>query len=122
MLTTDATVAIIGMLASFGMPVLLVAIVLYYKHRRLRILHETITRLAERGLPVPPELLDPPRRGYATLKGGLVLIGLGIALSIFFLDFGIPWSIGLIPGSIGIALVIAWWLESRARETGAPPR
>jgi hypothetical protein len=119
--STDATIAIIGMVASFGMPLVLVAIVLYYKHRRLRILHETIARLVEKGLPVPPELLEPPRRGHATLKGGLVLVALGIALSIFFLDFGGPWSIGLIPASIGIALLIAWRLESRARDKAMPP-
>ena len=76
--TTEAVIAIMGMLVSFGLPLLLVAVILYYKHRRLRMTHDTITRLAEKGLPVPPELLDPPRTGYSGLRGGLVLIALGV--------------------------------------------
>ena len=60
--TTQALIAIVGIVVSFGFPLLLVAAILYYKHRKLRMTHETITRLVEKGLPVPPELLDPPRR------------------------------------------------------------
>ena len=79
-----ALVAIVGMVAGFGLPLLLVAIVLYYKHRKVQMNHETIARLAEKGLPIPPELMEPPRQGNAGLRGGLVLVALGIALSVFF--------------------------------------
>ena len=44
-----ALVAIVGMLAGFGLPLTLVAIVLYYKHRKVQMNHETITRLVEKG-------------------------------------------------------------------------
>jgi hypothetical protein len=77
--------------------------------------HETITRLVEKGLPVPPELLDPPRSQYAGLKGGMVLVAVGIALAIFMGEIGSPWSIGLIPGLMGIALVLGWWIERRSQ-------
>jgi hypothetical protein len=50
-------------------------------------------------------------------KGGLVLVALGIALSVFFWERGQPWSIGLIPGLMGVALLVAWGIESRK-----PPR
>jgi len=76
--TSVAVVAIMGMVVSFGLPLLLVAIILYYKHRKLRMTHATIAALAEKGLPVPPELLDPPRKSHAGLRGGLVLVALGI--------------------------------------------
>ena len=118
MLMTEAVIAITGMLVSLGLPVLLVAIILYYKHRKLRMTHETIARLAEKGLPVPPELLDPPRRGYSGLRGGLVLVALGVGLAIFFLEIGAPWSIGLIPGLMGVALLIGWSIERAS--TGKP--
>lgn len=112
--TTEAVIAIIGMAVSFGLPVLLVALILYYKHRRLRITHETIARLAEKGLPVPAELLEPPPRNqYSGLRGGLVLIALGLGLAVFFLEMGVPWSIGLIPGLMGVALLISWTIERR---------
>jgi hypothetical protein len=112
--TSVALVAIIGMLVSFGLPLTLVAIVLIYKQRKLRMSHEIIAKLAEKGLPVPPELLEQPsRRSSGPLRGGLVLIALGIALSIFFTQVGAPWSIGLIPGLMGVALLLSWFIEKR---------
>jgi hypothetical protein len=43
---SETVVAITGMLVSFGLPLLLVAIILIYKHRKMRLTHETIVRLA----------------------------------------------------------------------------
>ena len=109
-----AFVAIIGMLVSFGLPLALVALILFYKHRKLRMVHETIARLAEKGLPVPAELIEPPQRGSAAMRGGLVLIGLGIALALVLPQVDGPWSIGLIPGLMGVARLLAWAIEKRA--------
>lgn len=120
---SETLVAITGMLVGFGLPLLLVAIVLMYKHRKLKLTHETIVRLAEKGVPVPAELLEPPPGRSSGLRGGLVLIGLGVGLSLFFLQAGTPaWSIGLIPGLMGVALLIAWAIESKARDKAGPPR
>ncbi len=105
-----------GTLVTFALPILLVAVILYYKHRKNAVTLETITRLAEKGLPIPPELLTPPApRGEPGLMAGLVLTGLGLGLAIFFGEVGAPWSIGLIPGFMGIALLIGWYIESRRR-------
>ena len=109
-----ALVAIIAMLASFARPLFLVALILYYKHRRARMNHETVARLAEKGLPVPPALVEPPRRASAAMRGGFVLIGLGVALAIFLPQVNGPWSIGLIPGLMGAGLLLAWAIERRA--------
>jgi hypothetical protein len=108
-----ALVAILALLVGFALPLVLVGMILYYKHRRALLAHETISRLAEKGLPVPPELLEPPRRGQASLRGGLVLLALGLALGLFFAGWGPGWSIGLIPGAMGLALLAAWKIESR---------
>ena len=113
MTTSVALVAIMGMLVSFGLPLALVALILVYKHRKLRMTHETIAKLAEKGLPVPAELIEPPRRGSATMRGGLVLIALGLALTISLTELGGPWSIGLIPGLMGVALLLSWVIERR---------
>ena len=114
MSTSIALITILGLAVSFGLPLALVALILVYKHRKLRMTHETIARLAEKGLPVPPELIEPRRRGAATMRGGLILIGLGIALAAFSEQVGGPWSIGLIPGLMGAALLLALAIEKRA--------
>jgi len=114
MQSNETLVAIIGMIVTFGLPVLLVGLILWFKHRKLRMTHETIARLAEKGLPVPPELIAPPVRSQsAALRGGLVLVALGIALGVFLEEMRGPWSIGLIPGLMGVALLIAWAIERR---------
>ena len=114
MQANETLVAIIGMVVTFGLPVLLVGLILWFKHRKLRMTHETIARLAEKGLPVPPELIAPPVRSQsAALRGGLVLVALGIALGVFLEEMRGPWSIGLIPGLMGVALLIAWAIERR---------
>jgi hypothetical protein len=106
-----ALVAVTGLLVSFGLPLFLVAIILIYKQRKLRMVHETVAKLVEKGLPVPPGLLDPPQHQSGPMRGGLVLIALGIALAIFLTEVGGPWSIGLIPGLMGVALLLAWMIE-----------
>src|SRR5258708_4097207 len=91
MQTSIALVAIVGMLVSFGLPILLVALILHYKHRRTRLTHETIAQLAEKGLPVPPQLLEPsPRRQNASLRASLILVGLGIGPGLFFYEVKVP--------------------------------
>lgn len=114
-------VAIVGMLVTFGLPLILVAIVLVYKHQKTRMTHEIIARLADKGQPIPPELFQK-RSAHSGLRGGLVLIALGIGLSLFFLAQGGPWSIGLIPGLMGAALILSWAIERRgAQKTDSQP-
>lgn len=119
--TSQMVVAVTGILASFGLPLLVIATILVYKHKRNRLQQETILKLAEKGLPVPPELLRPPERNPSP-KGGLVLVALGIALSVFFWEMGELWSIGLVPGLMGVALLVAWRIDSRSSARRDPPR
>ena len=116
-------VAITGMLVSFGLPLLLVAIILVLQ--------------APQAANDPRDHREAGRKGPAgaagaagaaaapghsrTLRGGLVLVALGIALAIFFAEVGAPWSIGLIPGLMGVALLLAWRIENAEAKTAAPP-
>jgi len=109
-----ALVSIMGLLVSFGLPLALVVLILAHKRRKLQMAHDTVTKLAEQGLPVPPELLEPPRRAAGALRGGLVLVALGIALAIFLTEVKAPWSIALIPGLMGVALLLSWLIERRS--------
>ena len=81
--------------------------------------HDTIARLAEKGLPVPPELLEPPLPRKAYSSGIARRPGPGgagdRAGGIFLREVGGPWSIGLIPGLMGVALLVAWKIETREK-------
>ena len=117
------SVAIFGMLVSFGLPVLIVWLALNYKSKRDRMIHDTIARLAEKGLPVPPELLShtPQAGGNRDLRSGLVLIAVGVGLMIFFSQIArSTWAVGLIPGLIGVAFIVSWAIERRLRTERDP--
>jgi hypothetical protein len=109
----------ITMLAIFG-------IVLYFRHRRRVILHDTLRAMIEKGQPIPPELLaggvdassniGRRRSTNGDLRGGLVLVCTGAAL--FYLHG--KW--GLIPLAIGVALLIVSAIErSEKNKPGTNP-
>ena len=112
-------VPIFGIIFTFGTPVILVAVILFYRMRKTRLLHETIARLVEKGQPIPEALLSPrsaPQKKLSDLRTGIILIAVGLGLSIFFYaitdrsDANV-WAIGIIPLLIGVGYVVAWKLE-----------
>src|SRR5258706_2251251 len=48
---------IISVLADFRSPVIILALFFYFRHRRNRMLHDTLRAMVEKGVPIPPELL-----------------------------------------------------------------
>jgi hypothetical protein len=102
----------------FVLCVLIITFIRNYKNRELQ--HETIRLLVEKGLPVPPELFveknDNEAKKHDDRKTGLILIAVGIGLYFFFANLsagcpnGIRW-IALIPGLIGVAMLLNWWLN-----------
>jgi hypothetical protein len=106
------------------LPVIIVGIVLYARGASARQRNDIIGRLVEKGLPIPPELMQqdsllPKGRPNSPLRTALTLLGLGIGLIIFFLaQGGDNWGIGAIPLAIGLAQLLAWKLE-KPRDAGA---
>jgi len=93
-------------------PVLLVISVLLYKHRKLKLTHQTIIELASKGAPIPPQMLAQHCESRASdLRRGLVLFSIGAGLAIFLSEVGAPWSLGLIPMFAGVGYLITWKLE-----------
>lgn len=105
-------IPIVAIVLGTAMPVLLAALVLWYQLQKTQRVHDLALRMAEKGLPVPPELFVGTRGKYSDLRRGLVLIGLGIGLSICLAQFEAPWSIGLIPLFMGMGYLLVWKLES----------
>ena len=110
--------AIVATVASMGVPVLIVGMILWYKSRKTRLMHETAVRLAEKGQPVPPELFLGREQPYSDLRRGVVLVAVGIALCIALNQLGEAWTIGLIPLFMGLGYVLVWKLESRGPNDG----
>ncbi len=109
-------------------PVALLLVIFNFAQRRQERLHQTIIHLVEKGLPVPPQLLDPPRRGpgISPLMRALTLVGTGVGLIVFLytlLGTGpyMPWAAGAIPLAIGVAQLVAIALEARKPPAGTPP-
>jgi len=106
---------IVTTIAVFGCILLVVAILGFLRHRRTRMLHDTVRLMIEKGTVIPPELLNPTpavRRPQSDLRSGLVLLGIGLGVSIYFLGkSNHAWGLGLIPMFMGIALLITWKVE-----------
>src|SRR5438876_7124589 len=112
-------IVFITMLAVFGMPVLIVAVIMYFGFSKTRALHRTVRLMVEKGQPVPEALLNPPpaQRQCSDMRRGVVLVMVGLGLMIFFgviadWDSGV-WTLGMIPALIGAGYLLVWKLEGR---------
>jgi hypothetical protein len=118
----------ITMLTIFGAPVLIVAFIMYFGFSKSRMQHRTIRMLAEKGQPIPPELLAPPTptvRQRSDLRRGVVLCMVGLGLMLFFGAVnsweGGVWAIGVIPFVIGLGYLLVWKLEAGTKNAVPPP-
>jgi hypothetical protein len=119
-------IPILAILAVFGMPVLIVGSFFYFRYRKTRLLHETLRLMVEKGTPIPPELLVASttpgdgqpgywdRRKRDDLRNGLILVGVGIGVTALA---GKP---GLIVLFIGVAMILASFMEKRTRSSESP--
>src|SRR5260370_41636527 len=103
-------IVLITMLAVFGMPVLIVAVIMYFSFSKTRALQRTVRLMVEKGQPVPEALLNPPpaQRQRSDIRRGLVLVTAGAGLMIFLAAVN-GWACGAMsivrsPFLIGAAL------------------
>jgi len=112
-----SSVALAGIVCGVGAPLVVIGLILYFKLRRLHILHDLAITMAEKGQPMPPELFMPPRD--AALRTGLILVGVGLGLGLFMWQVAAPWSIGLIPMFTGFGYLISWKIETARAKDGS---
>jgi len=112
-------IVVVTMLAVFGAPVLIVAVIMYFGFSKTRALHRTVRLIVEKGQEVPAALLNPPpaQRQRSDLRRGVLLLMVGLGLVIFFgviadWDSGV-WTLGMIPALIGAGYLLVWKLEGR---------
>jgi len=121
LLEPELLIPIVAILMPLGMVLIVALFVQRLQERK----HATIVQLLEKGLPVPRELLNPPRREGSPLMRALTLVGVGVGVSaflgaMFHFDHGL-WACGLIPLAIGVAQLVALRLEPPRRSPDAPP-
>ena len=124
----------------FLSPVLAIALILWYRMRKARMLNETMLKLAEKGVVPPAEALgalagNPSaalaaapsaapiyeqakqirrRAAWSDLRKGVLLGGSGSASPCGdVLDDGSPNGLGLVLLFVGIGYIVLWWFEDR---------
>ncbi|MBI3715543.1 MAG: hypothetical protein HY255_06080 [Betaproteobacteria bacterium] len=112
-----SSVALAGIVCGVGAPLILIGMILYFKLRKLHVLHDLAITLAEKGQPIPPELFLPPPD--SALRTGLILVGLGLGLSVLLWQVSAPWSVGLIPMFTGFGYLISWKIETGRAKDGS---
>ena len=110
-------VAIVAIVIGCMVPITIVSIISYSRHRRFKMQHETMRAMIEKGVPIPPELLtkpnqdspsqDRPARVRNDLRGGLILVGVGAGLLM------LAGKVGWILVFIGAARLVVWLIEDR---------
>ena len=142
-------VAIVAVI--FLSPVLVIALILWYRMRKARMLNETMLKLAEKGVVPPAEALGAlagtpsspmaampsaapiyeqakqirRRAAWSDLRKGVIMGGIGLGLTFFsMLDDGTPNSVGLVLLFVGVGYIVLWWFEERQfpqKGAGAAP-
>ncbi|MEO8524531.1 MAG: DUF6249 domain-containing protein [Caldimonas sp.] len=104
------------------MPVAIVFIVLHFRHRRSAETLATVRYLADKGLPVPADLLRDGKRERpasdqrAMLINALSMLGAGLGLMVFFYIWTAMrflWGVGSLFAIIGVAQLIGLWLTRK---------
>jgi hypothetical protein len=119
----------------FFAPVLAIALVLWYRMRKARMLNETMLKLAEKGVVPSADALDAltggkqpaavapyfeqarqvqRRAAWSDLRKGVLMSAFGLALSAYsLLEDREPNGLGLVLLFVGLGFIVLWWFEER---------
>jgi hypothetical protein len=109
-------------------PVLIALIFMRYRARQTQARYAMLLQLADKGVPLTPDLLAEPRLADGDRRRALVLIaaGLGVMATLLVLpghvddgqSIGSLWGLGLLPLMIGLGYLASWWLNRREPTRG----
>jgi hypothetical protein len=145
-----ASMVVVIVAVVFLAPVLAIALILWYRMRKARMLNETMIRLAEKGVVPPAEAIGAlaggtpvassptvaplyeqakqlrRRAAWSDLRKGVIIGGVGLGLTLYAaLDDRSPNALGLVLLFVGIGYLALWWFEerqaARGNGSGAPP-
>lgn len=116
-------VPIVAVIVIFGMPVFIVALVGWQNYRKQKLFHDSVNRLIERGMDIPPALyeqFDGKTKSDSNLNKGVRQVALGLGLMIFLAavsgeDVA---TLGVIPLLLGVANLLIYKLDTRSNDPG----
>ena len=128
--TLSATLAllipIVGIVMGCSIPIVIVALSLYFCHRKQKMLHETVRAMVEKGVPIPPEMFKNAgsasaeercaRHSRGDLRKGVILTCVGIGI-VFLV--GKP---GWIVLFLGVAFLVIASFEKKNKNDNQPPQ
>jgi Domain of unknown function (DUF6249) len=104
-------------LAGIAFPIIVIIVVLQFRERHRKQLYDTVRHYADRGMPVPRELIEPSRRSalFTPRYCAFTLIGLGLGLALMFwsMDLAALMGIGGLLVCVGVAQLVALALDAR---------
>lgn len=119
----ELLIPIFGIVFTFGTPIVIIWIIAAYGARRRRLMHETIEKFINAGLPIPDEIFTDTKPASGTDRArhkGIVMTFLGLALLIVLSELADPQvaTIALIPMFMGIAYLVSWKLSKTDSKPG----
>jgi len=119
-------IPIIAIVMGCSIPIVIIGLQLYFRHRKNIVLHETLRTMVDKGVPIPPEMFQKTehesmeggriRRPRNDFRNGLLMTGIGIGMILFI---GKP---GWIVLFLGIAFLVASFFENKKNNDGQPPK
>jgi hypothetical protein len=121
-------------LVSIGVPAIVFGFVLaivggafYVGYRETRERQETLRLAIEKGVAIPPELVEGAsgeRNPDKDLRNGIrqIFIGIGVGVLLWFVSpFKNVWAVGAMIAIFGIGHIVAWSLTRRPAKPATPP-
>ena len=123
-------IPILGIIMIFGLPILIVALVLYFSHKNKQAKYKLATEALAAGKEVPKELFEEnlasPKQNNETLTKGIQNICLGLGLGVFLwllTNVAAIAAIGFIIFCKGVGeVIIAYTTRSSEKEPSTTPK
>ena len=130
MLRATLIIPILGIIMIFGLPILIVALVLYFRHKNKQAKYKLAAEALAAGKEVPTELFEEnlasPKQNNETLTKGIQNICLGLGLGVFLwllTNVAAIAAIGFIIFCKGVGeVIIAYATRSSEKEPSATPK
>lgn len=111
----DVLIPLFAIFFVFGGPLIVVLMILIYRYRKHKLLHQTVAAMVAKGIPIPPELFHSAQPARTTLMmRGIVWFAIGTGLLVFFaMKHNSSWALAIIPLMTGAGYSFVWYSQRK---------